>query len=458
MKTETWINYEPAQLEELEQISTSYRVFLDAAKTERECISESIRLAQEAGYRRLDGTVKPGDKVYITAMGKIAAFFHLGQAPVTQGINILGAHVDSPRLDVKQKPFYEDEGLAYWDLHYYGGIKKYQWVTLPLAIHGVVVRKDGTAVSVTVGEDPTDPVLCVTDLLPHLAGEQLEKKADKVIAGEALDALVGSIPLKDEKEKAVKANILRIVKERYSVEEDDFLSAELELVPAGQAREAGLDRSMIMAYGHDDRVCAYSSLYALLNAKPSQRTLCCFLVDKEEIASTGATSAQSDFFKNALAELLEAAEGFSELKLRRCLQMSAMLSSDVTAAFDPIYPSVCEKRTSAFLGKGINFSKYLGSRGKVSTNDANPEFIAQLRKIMDDAEVSYQMSELGHVDAGGGGTIASLFAQYGMQVMDCGVPVLSMHSPGEIISKADLYEAVRCYKAFLQQAEVRSKP
>lgn len=453
MKTETWTNYEPAQLEELEQISISYRAFLNAAKTERECISESVRLAQEFGYRHLDGKVKPGDKVYVTAMGKIAAFFQLGKAPLTQGINILGAHVDSPRLDVKQKPLYEDEGLVYWDLHYYGGIKKYQWVTLPLAIHGIIVQKDGSTISVTIGEDPADPVLCVTDLLPHLASEQMEKKADKVIAGEALDALVGSIPLKDEKEKAVKANILRILKAQYNIEEDDFLSAELELVPAGQAREAGLDRSMIMAYGHDDRVCAYSSLYALLNAQPSQRTLCCFLVDKEEIASTGATSAQSDFFKNALAELLEATEGFSELKLRRCLQNSTMLSSDVTAAFDPLYPSVSEKRTNAFLGKGINFSKYLGSRGKVSTNDANPEFIARLRRIMDEADVTYQMSELGHVDAGGGGTIASLFAQYGMQVMDCGVPVLSMHSPGEVVSKADLYEAVRCYRAFLQYAE-----
>ena len=452
MEQNLWNLYEPAQLRELEYISQSYRDFLAAGKTERECVQGAVRLAEAAGYHPLSGPVAPGDRVYVTGMGKMIALFQLGSESVEQGLNILGAHIDSPRLDVKQKPLYEDSGLAYFDLHYYGGIKKYQWVALPLAIHGVVIRRDGSQCQVLIGEDPGDPVLCVTDLLPHLASEQVEKKADKVIEGEALDLLVGSKALSGKEKDAVRANILQLLREHYHIEEEDLLSAELEVVPAGQPREAGLDRSMLLAYGHDDRVCAYSSLYALLNTPDTRRTTCCFLVDKEEIASTGATGAQSDFFKNALAELLEAAGGFSELALRRCLRRSVMLSSDVTAAFDPLYPSVFEKRTSAFLGGGINFSKHLGSRGKVSTNDANPEFIAQIRRIMDEEQVHYQMSELGRVDAGGGGTIASLFAQYGIQVLDCGVPVLSMHSPWELVSKADLYEAVLCYQAFLRHA------
>ena len=453
MEKNLWSCYEPSQLQELEHISTCYRDFLSAGKTERECVQQAVYLAEQAGYRPLDGNVAPGDRVYITGMGKMAVFFQLGRTPVSQGLNILGAHIDSPRLDVKQKPLYEESGLAYFDLHYYGGIKKYQWVALPLAIHGIVVRKDGSVCPVCIGEEPGDPVVCITDLLPHLASEQMEKKADKVIDGESMDLLVGSKALSSAEEDAVRANVLQLLQERYQIEEEDLLSAELEIVPAGQPREAGLDRSMLLAYGHDDRVCAYSSLYALLNTPDTQRTTCCFLVDKEETASAGATSAQSDFFKNALAELLEACGGFSELALRRCLQKSVMLSSDVTAAFDPLYPSVFEKRSCAYLGGGINFSKYLGARGKVSTNDANPEFIAQIRRIMDEAQVHYQMSELGRVDAGGGGTIASLFAQYGMQVLDCGVPVLSMHSPWELVSKADLYEAVRCYQAFLQNAD-----
>ncbi len=453
-----WEKYSKKDLEKLEKICKKYRKFLSDCKTERECVAEIVRQAEEAGYRNLQDVIrkeeklKAGDKVYAVCMKKAVAMFNIGKRPLEEGMNILGAHIDSPRLDIKQNPLYEDGDLSYLDTHYYGGIKKYQWVTLPLAIHGVVVKKNGEVVNICVGEKKDDPVFCVSDLLIHLAGEQMEKKAAKVVEGENLDILIGSVPLKDEEKEAVKKNILQILKKEYEIEEDDFISAELEVVPAGEARELGFDRSMIMAYGQDDRVCAYTSLYSMLEVKEPDKTSCCLLVDKEEIGSVGATGMQSHFFEDMVAELFDRVGEYSGIKLRRCLKNSRMLSSDVNAGFDPLYASAFEKKNASYCGHGVVFSKFTGSRGKSGSNDANAEYLAVLRKIMDDNKVNYQTAELGKVDIGGGGTIAYILSLYGMEVIDCGVAVLSMHAPWEVTSKADVYEAQKCYAAFLKDA------
>ncbi|MDK2808668.1 MAG: hypothetical protein PWP24_1405 [Clostridiales bacterium] len=453
-----WTNYSKKQVKELEQLNASYRLFLDHGKTERECVSAAIEMAKKHGYRKLEeiidkeNTLKPGDKVYATCMDKSIVLFHIGTEPMENGMRILGAHIDSPRLDIKQNPLYEDSEIAYLDTHYYGGIKKYQWVTIPLAIHGIVCKKDGSVVPVVVGEEETDPVFCINDILIHLAQEQLEKKAAKVIEGESLDIMVGSKPLKGKEKEAVREGVIKLLNEKYGIEEEDFLSAELEVVPAGKAREAGFDASMILGYGQDDRVCAYTSLVAMFEVEDSARTTCCILVDKEEIGSVGATGMESKFFENVVAELLQAMGGYREISLRRCLANSRMLSSDVSAAYDPQFASCYEKKNSAFLGRGIVFNKYGGSRGKYSSNDANAEYMADIRKIMDDNEVAFQTAELGKVDQGGGGTIAYILALYGMEVIDSGVAVLNMHAPWEITSKADVYEAKKGYVAFLRQA------
>ena len=451
-----WEVYNEAQLAELEEVNKKYCACLDAGKTERECVRTAVQMAEAEGYRNMSDLIREGaklsagDKVYMAYNEKALALFNIGTEPLENGMNILGAHIDSPRIDLKQNPLYETDGFAYFDTHYYGGIKKYQWVAIPLALHGVVVKKDGTRVNVAIGENENDPVLVITDLLIHLAGEQMEKNAAKVVEGEKLDLLIGNKPIAGEEKEAVKANVLALLKKTYEIEEEDFLSAELEIVPAGKARECGLDSSMIMAYGQDDRVCAFTSLFALLNVKDVKRTSCCLLVDKEEIGSTGASGMNSNLFENIVAELVALTSDYSELKVRRALANSKMLSSDVSAAFDPMFPEVFEKRNTAFFSKGIVFNKYTGSRGKNGSNDANPEYIAELRKVMDDNNVSFQTAELGRVDAGGGGTIAYLMAMYGMDVIDSGVPVLSMHAPWEVTSKADVYETVRGYEAFLR--------
>lgn len=453
-----WKTYTKNQLEELETLNDQYRAFLNVGKTERECVKEIVKQAEAAGYVNFEKvladkqTVKAGDKLYAVCMKKTVALFNIGTKPMEEGMNILGAHIDSPRLDVKQNPLYENDDMAYLDTHYYGGIKKYQWVTLPLAIHGVVVKKDGSVVDVVIGEKEEDPVFCITDLLIHLAGEQQEKKANKVIEGENLDILFGSIPLKDEEKEGVKKGVLNLLKEQYDMEEEDFLSAELEVVPAGKAREAGIDRSMIMAYGQDDRVCAYTSMAAMLEVENVEKTTCCLLTDKEEIGSVGATGMQSKFFENTVAELLGAMGDYSELILRRCLKNSRMLSSDVSAAYDPLYAAAYEKKNAAYFGRGMVFNKFTGARGKSGSNDANAEYIGALRKILDDAQVAYQTAELGKVDVGGGGTIAYILSLYGMEVIDSGVAVLNMHAPWEVTSKADVYETKKGYIAFLQNA------
>lgn len=453
-----WKTYNDSEKEQLQSLNADYIDFLSECKTERECISETVKRAKEKGYISLEEAIanskklKQGDKVYAVCMNKTIALFNIGKEPLEKGMNILGAHVDSPRMDIKQNPLYENEGMAYLDTHYYGGIKKYQWVTLPLAIHGVIVKKDGTTVNVNIGEKPEDPVFCVTDLLIHLAANQMEKKAAKVVEGENLDILVGTIPLNDEEKEATKKGVLEILKEMYSMEEEDFMSAELEVVPAGRAREMGFDRSMIISYGQDDRVCAYTSLVAMLEIEKVDKTSCCLLVDKEEIGSVGATGMQSRFFENTVAELLNLFDDYSEIKLKRCLANSRMLSSDVNAAFDALYAEAFQKNSSSFMGKGVVFNKFTGRGGKSGSNDANAEYLAALRKIMDDNNVNYQMAELGKVDIGGGGTIAYIMALYGMEVIDSGVAVLSMHAPWEVTNKADVYEAYKCYKAFLKDA------
>lgn len=458
-----WTSYSQQELEKLEAINADYRNCLDRGKTERECVRLTVERIEAQGYRNLDDlkkspqTLKPGDKVYAVCMDKTIAMFQIGKKPLQEGMNILGAHIDSPRIDVKQNPLYEDEDMAYLDTHYYGGIKKYQWVTLPLAIHGVVAMKDGAVQEICVGEKEDDPVFVITDLLIHLAGQQMEKKASKVVEGENLDLLIGSRPIDqdeslDEKEKkAVKANVLHLLKEYYHMEEEDFASAELEIVPAGKARECGLDRSMILAYGQDDRVCAFTSLFAMLDVEAPERTACCLLVDKEEIGSVGATGMQSRFFENTVAELIALTDGESELKVRRALQNSKMLSSDVSAAFDPLYAEAFEKRSAAFFGGGLVYNKFTGSRGKSGSNDASAEYLARIRRVMDEAGVAYQFAELGKVDIGGGGTIAYIMGNYGMEVIDSGVAVLNMHAPWEASSKADVYEAYKGYCAFLEK-------
>lgn len=456
-----WKKYGKEDLKTVFDFSEAYRQFISCCKTERECVKEAVRLAKERGYRDLQDVIakneilSAGDKVYAVNKEKAVVLYHIGKEPLEKGMNILGAHIDSPRLDIKQVPLYEDSELVLMDTHYYGGIKKYQWVALPLALHGVVALKDGSVVEVCIGEDASDPVVGVSDLLIHLAGEQMSKKADKVIEGENLDILVGSMPSYEKEEdgkdakEAVKKNILALLKEKYGIEEEDFISAELEAVPAGPARDYGIDRSMIMGYGHDDKVCAYPSLAALLNADNLDKTGVCVLVDKEEIGSVGATGMHSRFFENMTAEVMERMGQYSELKLRRALTASNMLSSDVNAAFDPNYASVSEKKNTSFFGNGMVFMKYTGARGKSGSNDASAEYLAALRKVMDDANVTYQTSELGKVDAGGGGTIAYIMGNYGMNVVDSGVAVQNMHAPFEVISKADLYETYRGYEAFL---------
>ncbi len=466
-----WKNYTAEDIEKLNDLSARYRAFLDGGKTERECVKETVALAEAKGYRDLAAVVKagealkPGDKVYSNCMGKAIMLFHIGKKPLEQGMNIIGAHIDSPRMDVKQNPLYEDTDIAYLDTHYYGGIKKYQWVTIPLALHGVVAKKDGTVIDVVIGEDENDPVVCVSDLLIHLSREQMTKPAATVIEGEMLNLIVGGRPIDEEEgegeegdekkaaKDAVKANVLKILKDKYDFEEEDFLSAEIEVVPAGKARDLGLDRSMILGYGHDDRVCAFPSVDAILSLDETpDTTCCCILADKEEIGSVGATGMRAHYFENAVAELVAATGTYSDLTLRRALTASRMLSCDVSAGFDPNFAGAFEKKNVAYLGRGVCYNKFTGSGGKSGSNDANAEFIARLRGIMDDNNVAYQFAELGKVDQGGGGTIAYICALYGMEVIDSGVAVLSMHAPMEVINKADLYEAKKAYLAFMKNA------
>ena len=455
-----WNSYGEEQLKELHEINEKYKDCLDKGKTERECIALAVEMAKEAGYRDVkevmaEGTpLKSGDKVYAVCMEKMIAMFRIGEEPISNGMNILGAHIDSPRIDVKQNPLYESEGLAYLDTHYYGGIKKYQWVTGPMALHGVVAKTDGSVVNISIGEKESDPVFVITDLLVHLSAQQMEKKANAVIEGEKLDLLIGNRPieqaedLEKEEKDTIKANVLKILEETYGISEKDFASAELEIVPAGKARDLGFDRSMILAYGQDDRVCAFTSLFAMLDVESASRTGCCLLVDKEEIGSVGATGMHSRFFENVVAELIALTEGESELKVRRALANSRMLSSDVSAAYDPMFADAFEKRSSAFFTKGLAFNKFTGSRGKNGSNDANAEYLAKIRKVMDDAEVTYQFAELGKVDVGGGGTVALYVAGLDVDVVDLGVPILSMHSPFELASKLDIYNAYRAFCAF----------
>lgn len=461
-----WNKYDEDMKKKVFDFADEYRRFISLCKTERECVEEGVRILKAAGYKDLKDVIaageklKAGDKVYAVNMNKAIVAFNIGEDSIESGMNILGAHIDSPRLDIKQNPLYEETGLVLLDTHYYGGIKKYQWVATPLALHGVVALKDGTTVKVVIGEDIDDTVVGISDLLIHLASEQMDKKAAKVVEGEALDILVGSMPLKNEETKsdkedckdAVKKNILAILKEKYGIEEEDFMSAELEAVPAGPARDYGIDRSMIIGYGHDDRVCAYPSLIALVNSDMPKRTGVCILVDKEEIGSVGATGMQSRFFENMVAEVMDRCGEYSELKLRRALANSYMLSSDVSAAYDPNYASVFEKKNAAYFGKGMVFNKYTGARGKSGSNDASAEFVGKLRKVMDDADVAFQTAELGKVDIGGGGTIAYILANLDMNVIDSGIAVQNMHAPYEVISKADLYETLKGYEAFLKNA------
>jgi len=474
-KKNTWETYNKARMKEVDVFAKEYMQFLDAGKTERECVDIIVNTIEKAGYRELQEIIKKkeslqkGDKVYSVCMNKAIAMFRIGEEPLEYGMNILGAHIDSPRLDVKQNPLYEEGGFAYLDTHYYGGVKKYQWVTIPLAIHGVVVKKDGTTIELSVGESEEDPVFFISDLLIHLAQEQLEKKAAKVIEGEALDVIVGNKPLIIDKKKtdkkgeedkdgkaaakdAVKQGILNILQEKYDIEEEDFVSAELEVVPAGKAREAGFDRSMILAYGQDDRVCAFSSLKAMLEVDNGKRTACCLLMDKEEIGSVGATGMQSRFFENTVAEIMSLTGRYSELALRRCLASSYMLSSDVSSGFDPSFAGSFDKKNVAYLGGGMVFNKFTGARGKSGSNDANAEYLAHLRAIYEKEHINFQTAELGKVDLGGGGTIAYILALYGMNVIDSGVAVLNMHAPWEATSKADVFEAKRGYVAFLKGA------
>ena len=453
-KKNLWTSYNEEQLAHLESLNQDYKKYLDAGKTERECVREAIKIAEAAGYKNFDEviaageTVKAGDKLYAACMEKTLALFCIGTEPMEKGMNILGAHVDSPRIDLKQNPLYENTELAYLDTHYYGGIKKYQWLTTPLAIHGVVCRKDGSVENIVIGEEETDPVLMFTDILPHLGADQMSGTAAKIIEGEKLDLLIGNKPAKDVEKDAVKATIEAILKEKYNIEEEDFISAEIEIVPAGKSRDCGLDRSMIAGYGHDDRVCAYPSLVAMLEVEVPKRTTCCLLVDKEEIGSVGATGMQSRFFENVVAEILYAMGEDSNIKVRRTLANSKMLSSDVSAAFDPMFEGCFERKNTAFLGKGIAINKYTGARGKSGASDANAEYVAWVRNVLEKNDIRYQISELGKVDVGGGGTIAYILANKGIDVIDCGVPVLSMHAPYEVTSKYDVYSAYRAYEAF----------
>lgn len=454
MKT-VWEKLTNNEIKALFDFNEGYKKYLDAGKTERECVTSAIQLAKKAGFKDFYSMktkkLKAGDKVYFVNKGKSICLYIIGSEPLENGMNILGAHIDSPRIDLKQKPIYEADGLVLFETHYYGGVKKYQWVAQPMALHGVICKKDGSVITVAIGEKDTDPVVGISDLLIHLAADQLSKVGSKVVEGEDLNLLVGSIPDAKAKDDKVKANILKLLKDEYNIEEDDFISAELEIVPAGKARDYGLDRSMVMGYGHDDRVCAYTSLMAILEVKNPKRTSCCILVDKEEVGSQGNTGMESRFFENTVAELLDATGTLTDLKLRKTFTNSKMLSSDVSAGFDPNYPSVYEKKNTAFLGMGLCINKYTGSRGKGGCNDANPEFIAEIRQAFDVAKVQFQTAELGRVDQGGGGTIAYILANLNMEVIDAGVAVQNMHAPYEVVSKADVYEAYRGYKAFLEK-------
>ena len=448
-----WKKYSSSDLELVFKFNEEYKDYITKGKTERKCVDEAVKLAESYGFKPLTSFDKliEGDKVYVTNKGKNIACFVIGKKPIEEGLRVLGAHIDSPRIDIKQNPLYEKNGFALLDAHYYGGIKKYQWVTIPLALHGVVCKKDGTIVDVCIGEDPTDPVLGITDLLIHLSSDQLQKNGGKVIEGEDLDLTMGNMPLDGAEKDAVKANVLKLLKEKYDFEEEDFISAELEIVPAGPARDYGLDRSMVAGYGHDDRVCAYTSLRAVLDAGVCEYTTCAILVDKEEVGSIGATGAHSKFFENTVAELVNLTTTYSELKVRHAMENTKMLSSDVSAGFDPLYAGVNDPKNAAYLGNGICYNKYTGARGKSGCNDAMPEYMAEIRKVMDENNINYQTAELGRVDQGGGGTIAYILGNYNMNVIDAGIAVLNMHAPMEVVSKADVYEAYCAYKAFISK-------
>jgi len=448
-----WKKYDEKELKDLFKFNDEYIEFISNNKTEREVTKATIEILKKNGYKNLDDvtSLKAGDKIYAVNRGKNVAAFIIGKEDIEKGINVLGAHIDSPRIDLKQNPLYESSDFAYFDTHYYGGIVKYQWVARPLAIHGVVCKKDGSIVDVVIGEDDNDPVVMISDLLPHLAQDKNVKPGTKVIEGEDLDLTIGHMPLKDEEKDAVKANVLKLLKDKYGIEENDFVSSELEIVPQGKARSLGLDSSMVLGYGHDDRVCAYTSLRAVLDTESVNRTSCAVLVDKEEIGSVGATGAQSKWFSNVISEIINKMKNnYNDLMLQHTLTNSYMLSSDVSAAFDPLYPSVFEKKNAAYLGHGLTFNKYTGARGKSGCNDASPEFIAKIRNIMDNANVSYQTAELGRVDQGGGGTIAYILSNLNMNVIDAGIPVISMHAPCETVSKVDVYEAYKGYIEFIK--------
>ena len=447
-----WEKYSEEEFKLVMKFNDDYKDFLSKGKTERKCVELSVKEAEANGFKELStySSLKKGDKVYVTNKNKNFAAFVIGEETIENGLRVLGAHIDSPRLDIKQNPLYEKNGFTLLDTHYYGGVKKYQWVTIPLALYGVVCKKDGTTINVEIGDDVNDPVVGISDLLIHLAGDQLQKTAAKVIEGEDLDLTLGNIPKKGAEKDKVKAYILDILKEKYNFEEEDFLSAEIEVVPAGPSRDYGLDKSMVAGYGHDDRVCAYTSLRAVLDAGECKYTTCAVLVDKEEVGSIGATGAQSKWFENVIAELIALQEDYSDLKLRHALTNTKMLSSDVSAGFDPLYPSVNDSKNSAYFGNGIVFNKYTGARGKSGCNDCMPEFFADIRRVMDENDINFQTAELGKVDQGGGGTIAYILGNYNMNVVDAGVAVLNMHSPMEIVSKADVYEAYKAYKAFIK--------
>ncbi len=449
-----WTSYSEEELGKLMSFASEYKKFISKGKTERECVKLATKEAEEKGFKNIKDvkSIKAGDKIYATNKGKNIALFVIGNKEIEEGLRVLGAHIDSPRLDIKQNPLYEQNDFALLDTHYYGGIKKYQWVTIPLALVGVVCKKDGTTVSVNIGDNEGDPVVGISDLLIHLSADQMQKNAAHVIEGENLDLTLGSIPLKDGEKESVKANILKLLKEKYDIEEEDFLSAEIEVVPAGEAKDYGLDRSMVAGYGHDDRVCAYSSMEAVIDAGVCEYTTCAILVDKEEIGSVGATGAQSKWFENIVAELINLQTSYNDLKLRHAFENTKMLSSDVSAGFDPLFASVNDPKNSAYLGRGIVFNKYTGARGKSGCNDAMPEYFAKIRSVMDENNIHFQTAELGRVDQGGGGTIAYILGNYNMNVIDAGVPVLNMHAPMEIISKADLYEAYKAYIAFCKNA------
>lgn len=445
------------KLSSIQNFNEDYKAFLSYGKTERLCVKQATKLAQEKGFILLDDIInqhkeiKAGDKIYAINKNKNIVLFKIGTKPVVDGLRILGAHIDSPRLDVKQNPLYQKDDFALLDTHYYGGIKKYQWVTIPLALHGVVIKKDGSTIDVNIGEEKGDPIFGISDLLIHLSADQLQKPASKVIEGEDLDLTIGSIPLKGEEKEAVKKNVLKLLKDKYGIEEEDFLSSEIEVVPAGEARDYGLDRSMVAGYGHDDRVCAFTSLRAILDEGDVEYTSCCILVDKEEIGSVGATGAQSKYFEDVIALLLDTMGYHSYLDLKKAMTNSKMLSSDVSAGFDPLFASVNDPKNAAYFNRGIVFNKYTGARGKSGSNDANSEYVAWVRKILDEEQIHFQTAELGKVDQGGGGTIAYILGNYNMNVLDAGIAVFNMHAPMEIVSKADVYEAYLAYKAFLSK-------